>query len=114
LILTLGNLYAWPGIKPVERTVADVPVAALESLIGNYALPSGQDDGKTEDLNVSREDGTLVVTYKGVRQITLLPESDRKFFSRDSGNEVEFSFEDKTTIMNLGGEQKAVRHSHDH
>ena len=25
LILTLGNLYGWPGIKPVERTVADVP-----------------------------------------------------------------------------------------
>jgi hypothetical protein len=113
LIVTLGNLYAWPGIKPVERTVADVPVAALERLIGSYALPSGEDNGKTDDLNVTREDGALVVTYKGTREMTLLPESDRKFFSRDSGNEVEFSFEDKTTTMDLGGEQKAVRQNHD-
>jgi CubicO group peptidase (beta-lactamase class C family) len=113
LILTLGNLYAWPGIKPVERTVADVPIAALERLIGSYALPSGEDNGKTEDLNVTREDGTLVVTYKGVREMTLLPESDSKFFSRDSGSEVVFSFEDKTTTVDLGGEQKAVRHNHD-
>jgi CubicO group peptidase (beta-lactamase class C family) len=112
LILTLGNLYAWPGIKPVERTVGDVPIAALERLIGSYALPSGEDNGKTEDLNVTREDATLVVTYKGTKEMTLLPESGSKFFSRDSGNEVVFSFADKTTTMDLGGEQKAVRHEH--
>jgi CubicO group peptidase (beta-lactamase class C family) len=29
LILTLANLYGWPGIKPVERSIADVPVTAL-------------------------------------------------------------------------------------
>jgi hypothetical protein len=34
-----------------------------------------------------------------------------KFFSRDSGNEVVFSVADKTTTMDLGGEQKAVRYS---
>jgi CubicO group peptidase (beta-lactamase class C family) len=113
LILTLGKLYGWPGIKPVERSIADIPVAALERLIGSYAIQSGEDAGKTEDLNITREDGTLVVTYKGAREMTLLPESDRKFFSRDSGREVVFSFEDKTTTMDLGGEQKAVRHSHD-
>jgi CubicO group peptidase (beta-lactamase class C family) len=113
LILTLGNLYAWPGIKPVERTVADVPTAALDRVIGSYALSSGEDNSKSEDLNVTREDGTLVVTYKGVREMTLLPESDSKFFSRDSGSEVVFSFQDKTTTMDLGSEQKAVRHNQD-
>ncbi len=109
LIMTLGNLYGWPGIKPVERSVAEVPSAALDRLAGSYALTSGEDTGKTENLEVSRENSTLVVTYKGVRQITLLPESENKFFSRESGNEVVFSFEDKSTTMNLGGEQKAVR-----
>jgi hypothetical protein len=113
LILTLGNLYGWPGIKAVERSIAEVPVTALERLIGSYAIPSGEDNGKTEDLNITREDATLVVTYRGVREITLLPESDLKFFSRDSGREVVFSLEDKTTTMDLGGEQKAVRHGHD-
>ena len=109
LIMTLGNLYGWPGIKPVERSIAEVPVAALDRLAGSYALTSGEDAGKTENLDVSRENSTLVVTYQGVRQITLLPESENKFFSRESGNEVVFSFEDKSTTMNLGGEQKAVR-----
>jgi CubicO group peptidase (beta-lactamase class C family) len=113
LVLTLGHLYGWPGIKPVERTVADVPVGALERLTGSYAMPSGADDGKTEDLSVTREDGSLIVTYKGIKEMTLLPESDSKFFSRDSGSEVVFSVEDKTTTMDLGSGQKAVRHNHD-
>jgi CubicO group peptidase (beta-lactamase class C family) len=113
LIMTLGNLYAWPGIKPTERVAADVPVTALERLVGSYALPSGEDNGKTESLDIAREDGTLVVSYQGMKQMTLLPESDRRFFSRESGNEVVFSFEDKAITMDLGNEQKAVRHSHD-
>ena len=113
LILTLANLYGWPGINPVERSIANVSVSELERLIGNYAIASGEDGGKTEDLNISREGATLVVSYKGVREMTLLPESDVKFFSRDTGRQVVFSFEDKTTTVDLGGEQKAVRHSHD-
>jgi CubicO group peptidase (beta-lactamase class C family) len=113
LILTLGNLYGWPGIKPVERSIADVSITALERLIGTYALASGEDKTKTEELDVTREDATLIVTYNGVREITLLPESDVKFFSRDSGREIGFSFDDNTITMDLGGEQKAVRHRHD-
>ena len=114
LILTLGRLYGWPGIEPVERTVAAVPVAALERLIGRYALPSGEDNGKTEDLTISREEGTLVLSYKGNKEMTLLPETDVKFFSRDSGNEVVFSFEDKATTMDLGsGQERAVRQKYD-
>jgi CubicO group peptidase (beta-lactamase class C family) len=113
LILTLDNLYGWPGMKPVERSVAAVPVAALDSLTGRYALPSGQDDGKTVDLDITREDGTLVVTNNGVKEMTLRPESDRKFFDRDSGIPVEFSFEDKTATLVIGGWQRGFRHGHD-
>jgi hypothetical protein len=109
LILTLANLYGWPGIKPVERAIADVPVTALERLTGSYTIPSGEENAKTEQLNITREDTTLVVTYQGVKFMTLLPESDSKFFSRDSGREVVFSFDDKTTTMDLDGQQKAVR-----
>ena len=46
--------------------------------------------------------------------MTLPPETDAKFFSRDSGNEVVFLFVDKTTTMDLGSEQKAVRQGHDY
>jgi CubicO group peptidase (beta-lactamase class C family) len=109
LILTLANLYGWPGITPVERAIADVPVTALERLIGSYTIPSGENSGNTEDLEITREDATLVVTYKGAKFMTLLPESEVKFFSQDSGREVVFSFDDKTTTMDLDGQQKAVR-----
>jgi len=106
-------LYGWPGIKPIERSIADVPVSALDRLVGNYVISSGEDNSKTEELNIAREDATLIVTYKGVREMILLPESDSKFFGRDSGREIVFSFDDKTTTMDLGNEQKAVRRSHD-
>ena len=113
LILTLGNLYGWSGIKPVERTIAEVPVTALDRLVGTYAMSSGEDSGNSQELKITREDAALFVTVDGVRQATLLPESDVKFFSRDSGREIVFSFDANTTTMDLGGEQKAVRRSQD-
>lgn len=110
LILTLATLYGWPGIKADEHIVVDVPLSALDSLAGNYAIPSGNDDGKTEDLSITRENATLVVTFKGTREMTLLPESDRKFFDRDSGRHVEFSIDDKAAVVDLGGGQRGIRH----
>lgn len=109
IILTLGNLYEWPGMKPVERTLANVPSAALDSLCGSYALPSSKDDGTTEDLEVTREEGALVVTYGGEKEMTLLPESNHQFFDRDSGRGVSFSFEAATITMDIGRGQRAVR-----
>jgi hypothetical protein len=73
-------------------------------------VASGEDAARTEELNITRDDATLVVSYKGVKEFTLPPESDVKFFRRDSGREVVFSFEDNTTTMDPGGEQQAVRH----
>jgi CubicO group peptidase (beta-lactamase class C family) len=108
LILTLGNLYGWPGVRPVEHSVADVPVAELDSLVGNYAMPSRQDDTKTEDLSIAREGQTLVVTENGVREMTLLAESNRKFFDRETGRTVGFSFKDSTATVDIGG-RRGVR-----
>jgi hypothetical protein len=113
LILTLSNLYGWPGIRPVERSVAQVPVATLNSLAGTYAVLTGGDNGKTEDFDVAREDAALVMTYNGEKVSTLLPESDRKFFDSDSGMPVEFSLEDKAATIVIGGWGRGVRHSHD-
>jgi CubicO group peptidase (beta-lactamase class C family) len=112
LILTLGDLYDWPGVKPVEHSVVDVPVAELDSLIGNYAMPSRQDDTKTEDLSITREGQTLVVTENGVREMTLLAESNRKFFDRDTGRVAEFSTEGETVIVHLGGGRRGTRQIH--
>jgi len=113
LILTLGNLYGWPGIKPVERSVAQVSVTILNSLAGTYAVLTGGDNGKTEDFDVAREGGTLVMTYNGEKVLKLLPESDRKFFDSDSGMPVEFSLEDKAATIVIGGWGRGVRHGHD-
>ena len=113
LVLTLSNLYGWPGMRPVERSVAQVPVATLNSLAGTYAVLTSGDNGKTEDFDVAREDGALVMTYNGEKVSTLLPESDRKFFDSDSGMPVEFSLEDKAATIVIGGWGRGVRHSHD-
>ena len=43
--------------------------------------------------------------------MTLLPESDRKFFDRGSGRHVEFSIDDKAAVVDLGGGQRGVRHN---
>ena len=88
------NWVGWPGIKPVEHSVAQVPVATLNSLAGTYAVLTAGYNEKTEDFDVAREDGTLVITYNGQKVLTLLPESDRKFFDSDSGMPVEFPLED--------------------
>ncbi len=112
LILTLGNLYGWPGIKPVERSIADVSVAALDRLVGDYVQQGGE-EGQGQQLHVAREGRTLVASVGGSKLATLLPESDLKFFSSDSGREIVFSVEGKTATVDLGGGQKAVRQSHD-
>jgi CubicO group peptidase (beta-lactamase class C family) len=109
LILTLAKLYGWPGIKPDERIVAVVPVSVLDSLVGNYAMQSGENDGKTDVINITRENDTLVLTYKGVREMTLLPETERKFFDHDTGRYLEFSVEGSTPILDLGNGQRGAR-----
>lgn len=68
---------------------------------------------ETEDFDVARKDGFLVMTYNGEKVSTLLPESDRKFFDSDSGMPVEFLLEDKAATIVIGGWGRGVRHSHD-
>jgi CubicO group peptidase (beta-lactamase class C family) len=110
LILTLADLYGWPGIKPVEHSIADLPIAVLDGLTGSYAMPSGRDDGKTEDLIITREKDSLVLTFQGVREMTLAPESERKFFDRNTGQTAEFLLEDQNAIIDLGNGQRGSRH----
>jgi CubicO group peptidase (beta-lactamase class C family) len=110
MIVTLGRLYGWRGIAPVEKSVGHVPDAVLESLAGKYAVATGQDDGGTMDVNVAREGRGLAVTYNGTRAMTLLPESDRKYFAKDSGTSVEFSISDAQATMTIGGTQRGVRY----
>jgi hypothetical protein len=110
LRLTIGALYGWPGMVPIERTVVAISVAALDGLTGKYATPSDQDDGTTEDLEVTREDDTLAVTLHGVREMTLLPESPTKFFDRESDTPVEFFLVGKTAKVLIGGRRQGVRH----
>jgi CubicO group peptidase (beta-lactamase class C family) len=115
LFLTLANLYGWPGMKAAEHSVADISIAQLDHLVGTYAVPSHEDyrTGQTSDLEITREGSTLVVTDDGERDMTLLPESDWKFFDRDSGAPVEFTLDDKTATILIFGGQRGVRHGHD-
>jgi len=109
IVLTLGNLYGWSGMKPVERSIAEVPSAALDKLAGRYAMPSEDGDGK-DDITVTRKEDTLVLSNDGETLMTLLPESDSKFFDRNTGRGVEFSFDGKSITLDIGNGLKAVRH----
>jgi CubicO group peptidase (beta-lactamase class C family) len=113
LILTLGALYGWPGVKAVERSVVQLPVATLDSLTGTYAVFTGEDTSKPTDCIIAREDVTLVATCDGKKVSTLLPESDRQFFDRDSGTIVKFSVQDTAVSVLIGGAQRGVRRSPD-
>jgi CubicO group peptidase (beta-lactamase class C family) len=109
LMLTLGKLYGWEGMQPVELSVAEVPATTLDSLTGTYATPTGRDDGTTMDIEISRKDDTLVASYNGVT-LTLLPESDRKFFDRERG--YESSSRSMTRRHDTGPRIRASRQAH--
>lgn len=109
LFLTLGSLYGWSGMKPVERTVVKLPHAMLDRLAGKYSLPAGQDNSETTDLEITREGDALVVRSRGARDMTLLPESDRRFFDREVGLPVEFDLSGTAITAVFSSGRKAVR-----
>jgi hypothetical protein len=88
IVATLGKLIAWPGMKPLERAVADVPLDAIDRLTGRYR--TRQLDGTPVDVELTRRGAMLEITFNGRRARTLSPESSSRFFDRDDGYQVDF------------------------
>ncbi len=91
---TLAVAYDWPALKPVEKVVVEVDAAIYEELAGRYELPFGI-------VTIAVEDGRLWAEVPGQRRSELLPESEAKFFARDTGTEI--------TLIREGGRIVAFR-----
>jgi CubicO group peptidase (beta-lactamase class C family) len=90
--------YAWPVRPRVEKTLAAVDPGGFAALAGRYRVELGD---RTFDF-VVRVDGTgegrrLVITGPSGRPGELLPLSELRFFSQDTGNEFTFAREGNVT-----------------
>jgi hypothetical protein len=88
IVGTLGKLISWPGMKPLERAVADVPLDVIDGLTGRYR--TRQLDGTPADVELTRQGAMLEIMFNGRRVRTLSPESSSRFFDRDDGYQVDF------------------------
>ena len=68
-----------------KRTVVKLPDRVLDSLVGRYRAP------KTGTMSLRREDGTLILAFdNGDKALTVYPESETFFFSKDRDLTFEF------------------------
>ena len=98
--------YAWPVRPRPEKTLATVEVAAYASLEGRYRVEVGE---RTFDFVVSVEGSgggrRLILTGPSGRPGELLPSSELRFFSQDTGNEFTFTREGSTVARMLIDQQ---------
>jgi len=104
LEFTLARIYGWAGMQPVEKSVVKLSPAALQRFAGTYKFPDGRGV-----IEIRAGDGVLVLSAAGQPDVQILPESDTKFFDRDSGFPVEFVADGDSMTAVVRGIARAVR-----
>jgi CubicO group peptidase (beta-lactamase class C family) len=99
--------YAWPVRPRVERTIAVVDAARLTALAGRYRVELGE---RTFDFLVAVEGTRLILTGPSGRPGELLPLSELRFFSQDSGYEFTFAREGNA-VTSMGIDQQGQRYT---
>ena len=85
LMLAIANEYNLPGFEPAVREVSELRMEQLEKYPGSYIF---EDDSICK---IKLRGSQLVVTAKWLREpVTLLPESEIRFFDASDGTRVEF------------------------
>ena len=87
IMRTIAYLYEWPDFAPPVRTAAKIDAAAMDRLVGAYAL------GDRETLLVRKSDGRLVSDVPGRAPLALTPASDRELFARDADVLISFAID---------------------
>jgi len=82
--------YAWPVKPRIEKVVARVDPAGFPALAGNYRV---EFDGRTFDFRVQADGPRLIILGPSGRAGEVLPLSEIRFFSQDTGNEFTFTRE---------------------
>jgi len=93
VLTTLAAGYGWPAFKPMEKSVAVLPAAALAEITGRYRLP---DDADT--VVVTLEGGRLFLQHPAFGKVELLPQSDDTLFLRDDGTDFTVVREDGRVV----------------
>jgi CubicO group peptidase (beta-lactamase class C family) len=106
LELTLGRIYGWEGLTPVQKSVLKLSPAALQRFAGTYQFTDGRGS-----IVVRAGDDVLIVSNAGQPDVELSPESETKFFDRDSGFPVEFVTEGASMTAIVRGNARATRQS---
>ena len=105
ILLTLTAAYGWPPMfRPVERSVAKVPKAALAQIAGSFRFPED-----SRDVVVSLEQGRLFLAFAPLGRVELLPESDTTLFIRDDGTRFTVVRDNGQVVALAVGGQRARR-----
>ena len=87
--------YRWPDFLPIERTQVHVDPAILARYTGTYEF------GPHVDVVLEVQDGRLMGSDPTGVKRALYPESETKFFQKDSSAEFEFFPDDKGKVSYL-------------
>ncbi len=107
----IAQVYGWPAMGPIEKTLADVDPLILDQFEGDYILADYPDF----PINIRVEKNKLILnTAADSETRELHPESDTRFFSTVSTREYTFIRDDQGIVVALetsggGGQTIIVR-----
>ena len=104
IILTIGQEYGWPGLKPTERVPVTLDPDVLERIAGTYEVAEAN-----VQVSVAVRDGQLTLTGGGLGEEELVPESENSFFMPNSGQTVGVEFENGRAVVLVVGSTRAER-----
>ncbi|MDX1587289.1 MAG: hypothetical protein R3222_11105, partial [Balneolaceae bacterium] len=87
ILRSLARTYGWPGFKPKEKEIRDVPPGQLKALQGTYIYGQAQ-------IRVAAGEKRLSFTqsWDGI-EYPIYPENDSTFFNSITGDEFVFRVE---------------------
>ena len=95
VLLTLFDIYEWPGMEPVEKVVIWMSRDRLERFTGTFRI-----EGYGDVVVTVAEQGDRLrfVLPDGVTD-ELRPESETVFFGTNAGQSIEFLVDDESTVV---------------
>lgn len=110
ILRTLAHEYGWPDFQPKERKMITVSRNILAQYVGTYALVPKL------NIMITLEGGQLMAQASGQGKLPLFASSDSKFFYKVVDAEIEFTTDEKGSVIGLilhqgGRDMKAPRTS---
>jgi CubicO group peptidase (beta-lactamase class C family) len=103
---SVAREYHWPLRPRREKVVATVDPAGYVALAGRYRVELGE---RAVDFSVTVDGNRLLIARTSGRASELLPESELRFFSQDSGNEFTFTRDGAGRVTTMIIDQQGQR-----